>query len=252
MSSTMSAPPLAQRSRPEQRGRAVAVLVLAVFALNWTSWGLSTGLPRGVAAPVLVLSGTCFVGLLAAGVRAHRRASRLPPGRDLPGGRAVGARFGVVVALEAVGLCVLALVLGRLGLVHLLPAAFCVGVGLHFFPLARLFHARLYDVTGLALCLLALATVVFAPLTGVAALWTAVPGLGAALTLYATCLLLLRGGPWTCAPTSSLPPGGWSGWWGSAGCTSRCATSRPTAVRRPGARCSSVPWTPSPSPPPWW
>ena len=193
MSSTTSAPPLAPHTRPEQRGRAAAVLVLAVFALNWSSWGLSAGLPRGVALPATVLAVVCFVVLLVAGVQAWRRASGPPPGTGRLRGRAVGRRFGVVVALELVGLCALALALGRLGLTHLVPAAFCLGVGLHFFPLARLFHVRLYDVSGGALCLLGLATVVLAPLTGVAALWTALPGLGAALTLYATCARLLSG-----------------------------------------------------------
>ncbi len=46
--------------------------------------------------------------------------------------------------------------------------------------------------TGAALCCIALATALFAALTSHPALWTMLPGFGAALTLYTSSALLLR------------------------------------------------------------
>ena len=74
----------------------------------------------------------------------------------------------------------------------MIPAVVCAGVGIHFIPLARLFHVPAYYVTAGALCLIAIATFAIAPATSTAALWTLLPGIGAALVLYATCGVLLR------------------------------------------------------------
>ncbi|MGW0228475.1 hypothetical protein ACWDWO_09200 [Actinopolymorpha singaporensis] len=83
-------------------------------------------------------------------------------------------------------------VLGRTGRPEVIAPVVCLGVGIHFFPLRRLFAVPLYDATGLALCAIAVATAIAAPLSGNAALWTLLPGVGAAITLYATGALLLR------------------------------------------------------------
>jgi hypothetical protein len=68
----------------------------------------------------------------------------------------------------------------------------CAGVGVHFIPLARLFHVPAYYVTAGALCLIAIATFAIAPSTSTPALWTLLPGIGAALILYITSGVLLR------------------------------------------------------------
>ncbi|SDR83293.1 hypothetical protein [Actinopolymorpha singaporensis] len=83
-------------------------------------------------------------------------------------------------------------VLGRTGRPEVIAPVVCLGVGIHFFPVCRLFAVPLYDATGLALCAIAVATAIAAPLSGNAALWTLLPGVGAAITLYATGALLLR------------------------------------------------------------
>jgi hypothetical protein len=76
--------------------------------------------------------------------------------------------------------------------VIVVAAVGCLGVGIHFFPLRRLFGVPLYDRTGVALCVLAVLTALLAPVTGIPALWTLIPEVGAALTLYGTAALLLR------------------------------------------------------------
>lgn len=178
-------------SRADLRGRAIGTINLALFALAWTSWGL-TGIGDSVAMPAIAAAVLCSVACVAGAILVFRRAAAAPGSMDVARGRAVGRRFGAVVAAEFIGLAVIAWILGATGHSRLIPAVVCLGVGIHFFPLARLFAMPLYDRTGAALSLVAVATVVLAPLTGNATLWTLLPGIGAALVLYATCTSLLH------------------------------------------------------------
>ncbi len=100
--------------------------------------------------------------------------------------------FGLIVAAEWIGLFVIAGILGATGHAVVIPAVVCAGVGVHFIPLARLFHVPAYYGTASALCLIAIATFAIAPSTSTPALWTLLPGIGAALVLYATCGVLLQ------------------------------------------------------------
>lgn len=182
-------------NRAELRGRASGMIVMAWFGLAWTGWGLSEGFGAGVEVPVLVVSGLCFAGLVAAAVVLFRRARTYPEGDPERGreiGRAIGWKFGVIVAAEFIGLGIIAWILGRFGATELVPVIVCLGVGVHFFPLARLFHVPVYVRTGAALCAFAALTAVLAPLLGAPVLWTALPGFGAALTLYVTAALVPR------------------------------------------------------------
>jgi len=176
---------------PEVRGRASGMIVLGWFGLAWAGWGLSGDFPPAVEVPVLVVAFLVFAALIAGAVGLFRRARTLPPG-DLEIGRAVGWRFGLVVAAEFAGLAVIARVLAVTHLTELIPAIVCLGVGIHFFPLARLFHVPIYVRTGAALCAIAVLTAVLAPLLGVPVLWTALPGFAAAVTLDVTAALLPR------------------------------------------------------------
>jgi hypothetical protein len=54
---------------------------------------------------------------------------------------------------------------------------------------------RFYHATAAAMCVLAVVTFALAPADP--ALWTLLPGVGSALTLYATCGLLLAWRPGT-------------------------------------------------------
>lgn len=189
---TTDSPVVSGPTRADLRGGAVGIAVLAYFALAWTGWGLSTGIPTAVEAPVITAAALCFLVLVGGAVRTYRRAGGLPTGEHAARGARIGRRFGLIVAAEFTGLAIIARILVVTGHSQLIPAMVCLGVGIHFFPLSRLFHAPLYARTGTALCLIALATAALAPLTGHAVLWTMLPGLGAALVLFTTCALLLR------------------------------------------------------------
>jgi len=203
--------------RAELRGRASGVTILAFFALAWTSWGTGGHVPATTGVLIVVVAALVSATLVAWAWTLYRRATstnQISTGNAMTGApmngtamtgnaatatggatasaRPVGRRFGLIVASEWIGLGLAAGVAGGTGHAWAIPVLICAGVGVHFFPLAGLFHVPLYNATGVALCVIAVATIVLAPVTGTAALWTTLPGIGAALALYATCAVLVR------------------------------------------------------------
>jgi hypothetical protein len=181
----------ASLSRAELRGRAAATSLLAFFGLAWTGCGISA-IPTATGAAVFAVAALASVILVGLAVRMGRRATTAPAGDDPAQGSATGLRFGLIVAAELIGIFVIAHVLTSTGHPHFIPSAIAFAVGVHFFALGRLYRFSAYHLTGAALCLAAAGTAVLAPLTGITALWTALPGFGSALALYATCGYLLR------------------------------------------------------------
>lgn len=178
---------------PALKGAAFGVTILGFFALGWLGWGTGGHLAVGVQV-VVTVAGLVVSAVLALLAWRRWRDTLVPPAPE-PGARPSGARFGLIIAAEWIGLGVIAGVLGGTGHTAAIPAVICAGVGLHFIPLAQLFGVRLYYLTALVMCLFAAAAFVVGPSTP--ALWTLVPGLGAAATLYATCIGLLRWNPFT-------------------------------------------------------
>ncbi len=178
-------------SRDEVRGRAIGISVLAVFAFGWAG-GATTAVSTAVGVAVSGAAALCSLAAIGGALFIFRRSPYAPSEHDQARGQTVGRRFGAIVTLEFVGLFILVRVLGATGQSQLIPVIVCLGVGIHFFPLRRLFQVPLYDLTGVALCLVALVTVVLVPLSGQPALWQILPGFGAALALYGTCAMLFR------------------------------------------------------------
>ncbi|HEY7177394.1 MAG TPA: hypothetical protein VH442_20955 [Micromonosporaceae bacterium] len=177
------------RAGAEVRGRALGVSLLAFFAIGWTGWGTGGHLPTAAQVPIVIVAAVLSSVLAAA---AWRLARRVPAGSDAtPEDVQVGRRFTWIVAVSWAAVIVAAVVLGMTGHAEMVAATVCAGIGVHFLPLARLFYLRAYYVTGAALCLISIVTFVLAPATSNAALWTLIPGVGAAIVLYATCAALL-------------------------------------------------------------
>ncbi|MBP0457405.1 DUF7010 family protein [Streptomyces montanisoli] len=182
----------------ELRGRAAGTGIMAFFALAWTGWG-TTGVPAGTGKALVGAGAVVTVVFFVLAVRLHRSAALLPVPTDDPlteqAVRGTGRRFGVVLGLEWGACGVIAAVLGATGHPEAIPALIALIVGLHFLPLATLFHVDGYRVTGWVMCAVAVAGALLAILTSTRALWAAVPGLGSALILYLTSAYLVRTAP---------------------------------------------------------
>jgi hypothetical protein len=165
------------------------MIILSMFGLSWASWG-TTDLASAVVNTVISIAALSTVASIVGATVLFRRSASAPSGADILRGQRVSRRFGIIVAAEFIGIFVVARTLAVTGHTELIPALVCLGVGLHFFPLRRLFHVSFYGFTAWALCLITVATFVLAPLTGESQLWTMLPGVGAAAVLYATCARL--------------------------------------------------------------
>ena len=144
----------------EVRGRALGVTLLAFFALAWVGWGTGGHLPTIPQVIVVVLSALLSIALTMYAWRLPRRMQSDPELADSTpdGGGSPNRSFGLIVAAEWIGLFVIAGILGATGHAVVIPAVVCAGVGIHFVPLARLFHVPAYYATAGALCSIAIAT----------------------------------------------------------------------------------------------
>lgn len=179
------------------RGRAAGIIVCTVMGLAWTGPAL-LALSPVAAVPILVVSVAICAALLVGARRlqvavasAHSaayRSSELPSEADMQN---VRRRFVLVTVGEFAAIVAAGNILAWLGSSRWIPAVICAVVGLHFVPLARLFRVRLYYGTAGALCLVAATTMAFGVIGSSASLWKILPGLGAAVVLWATGALLL-------------------------------------------------------------
>jgi len=140
------------RSVEALRGRATGVLFLSGFGGLWFLLGLAAS--QRLSLPTACALAAGLAALVAGAVLLRRRSAALPPTRlDPEEQRRAGRTFGRVNAAQWAAIVLIAVVLGRLHLDAYTPAAVTVVVGLHFFPLARLFRSPQHHVTGAALVL---------------------------------------------------------------------------------------------------
>jgi hypothetical protein len=148
-------------TRPEVMGIASGVFFMALFGALWGMESASF-VSGGVQIAAFVLVGVVTLGLVAAGAAILRYAMTLPdwlsPQEAEQGGH-ISTYFGIVFGIEFVLIAVVAFWLSRLQAYPFIPAAVALIVGLHFFPLARLFHLSGYWITGALLCALALVAI---------------------------------------------------------------------------------------------
>jgi hypothetical protein len=163
-------------------GRAIGSMFFACFGTGWiflalTAWQLING---------ATASGTVLgmVALLAAAAYLLRQAKRWP---RVPNDPAIGRAFGWVNAIQWTAVAATAFTLGRLRLDAYIPSAITAIVGLHMFPLARIFRYPLHYATGAVLVAWAAGSALFVPveqLQGIAAFGTGlILWLSAAVTL---------------------------------------------------------------------
>jgi len=152
------------------RGRASGVIVTAAFGALWLLLALYALQLLSVAAAAGVVLG--LAALVAAAVFLFREAKKWPRVPDDP---AVGRAFGWINAAQWIVVAAAAFTLTKLRLDAYIPSAITAIVGLHMFPLGRIFHYRAHYRAGAILLAWAVASVVFVPidnLQGLAAFGT--------------------------------------------------------------------------------
>lgn len=179
-------------------GLASAGFMMAFFGAAWWGWGVGgiQGVFLGETVAYFLILACATLVLLSGGILLFRATRHLPQEtsseEEAPGtaeGKRSGRVFGLVFGLE---FAIIALVSFLLNVLHhpefLLPYTSIV-VGLHFIPLARLFHVRLYYITG-ALLVLASVTIMLAvpvhSMLGNLNAWNALVGSSCAIILWLT------------------------------------------------------------------
>lgn len=169
------------------RARGIGIIVCAGFAAVWanaarTGWApVYTWLTLLVTA---VLSGALLVGGIML-IRRGRRLSRLPGASGQPP-RRMWRMFTVVLILEIIALNILAYLLAGHHLMQYLMPGIAIIVGLHFFPLARTFHARHLNTTAAVMTLAGAAAVWAIAVGSPATAASSVSDVVCALTLWVT------------------------------------------------------------------
>lgn len=175
------------------RGVASGVLFMAFFGSLWASIGI-VGLHGWGGAWFPTTAVGIGVGLLVAGfslIRASRRLSDVVVETNDERGKRITMWFVIIFTTEGVLIGVASVicnVMNRLDVFF--PIMACI-VGLHFFPLAALFHVKPYYVVGALLCFLAGITLLVVPPSATIAghqisAQSVVLGFGAAFILWGT------------------------------------------------------------------
>ena len=182
---------------PAGRDRGVTVVVEGFFAFVWFGWGQEAA-PSWLVIPLAVGAGLAALLTVAGVVVARRSAGRLRVMADPVARR----RYGLIVGLEFGVLGAGAAVLGATGQYRWIAVWVCLGVGVHFFPLASTLANRSLRLLGVLLVVVAAAALVAGLASPTAP--STVTGAGAGLCLLAFGLAtLLIGGR---APATANEP----------------------------------------------
>jgi hypothetical protein len=171
-------------------GRAIGALIFTGFGTLWLF--LSLYAREQVSAISLAGLALIAAGLVLAAVYLLGQAKRLPRVPDDP---RIMKMFHWINAIQWVVCFVLATILGRLHLdAYIVPLIACI-VGLHLFPLARLFRYPMHYATGTAMVLWAAGAMIVVPadhVQGITALGAGVILLSSAAVTLALALETAR------------------------------------------------------------
>jgi hypothetical protein len=172
------------------RGRAVGAIVLAGFGAYSMYWWTLATIPTRRQGLFYVIAATTTVLLVwsIAQLAILRRA--LNPD-DKRRRRFYAIRFGLIVAIEVAAILLAGPVLGRFQMQDLVPQWIDVVVGLHFFPLGKLFKLPLYYATGSVILVSSLGSLLISSFS----IRLATNAGGTALALWITSLIILIKNP---------------------------------------------------------
>jgi hypothetical protein len=139
-------------------GRATGALFFTVFGSLWLLLSLYARQTLNLSTELGVLLGALALGWNA--VHLMRRAQRF---RSAPADPAQGRRFAWINAVQWIAVAAVAFSFARLHIDAYVLNAITAIVGLHMFPLARLFRYPLHHVTGAVLVVWSAASALMVP-----------------------------------------------------------------------------------------
>jgi hypothetical protein len=190
------------RSAGTAFGLSIAAIIMDTFGFAWLCWGyaMSPLIADSSSAGALPWAGwivlyIVFLTPLSLAIVAMRRARRQvnmhmrTAGTDSRYFReSFGRQFRLISILEVVGIGIVIFLAVYFHRPDLLAAGISVVVGLHFLPLARLFRLPAYYVTGMAIFLCGLLSMIFLHGNDIAF----AAGIGTGLVLWITAAYVLR------------------------------------------------------------
>lgn len=159
-------------------------VVLSVFALVWAFAGASGTGPADGAVPLATEAVAVLLTVAALFLGLRKGAAPSPRTVNLPANWARGV--GIINGLEVLAIFAVIAAANASGRPGLVPVGIALVVGLHFFPLARLFDQRQYTWTAVSLSAVALVGLAVLAAGTSAETIRAVVGLGAAVVLWAS------------------------------------------------------------------
>jgi hypothetical protein len=178
------------------KGRAIGSMFFAGFGTGWLFLALAAKQRITFATVSVVMLGMLFLFLSA--LYLLRESKRWP---RVPNDPAIGRAFGWINAIQWIAVAVVAFSFAKLHIDAYVISAITAIIGLHMFPLARLFHYRMHYATGAVLVAWAAASAVLAPteeMQGTAALGTGIIlWLSAAVTVSIGVIAARQPGPGT-------------------------------------------------------
>ena len=205
MTITTTIQPETQTSQGQDLPRAALLgLVSGIFFLTFFGafWGFISAAYMNSAfqAIAFLLVGLVTLGFFGIGVILLRYASTLPKTVS-PVDAAIGKRiamwFGIIFGIEFLLIALANILLPTFQLDRFIAPMTALIVGIHFFPLARLFRIPVYTLTGVLLSALALVALVALllglPIAGPSPYnWSLFVGFGTTLVLWLTLLSITR------------------------------------------------------------
>jgi hypothetical protein len=167
------------------RGQAIGASFFTGFGALWI--GLALYVRESLTPLNISLLSTGFVALALACFLLFWEARQWPARPEDP---AIGKTFNRVNAAQWIAVFLVAFTFARLHMDAYLLSAITAIVGVHLFPLARLFRRKLHLVTGFAMVLWASITVLFVPVESM----QSVTAIGTGMILWASAAISLTTG----------------------------------------------------------
>jgi len=184
-------------------GRAIGALFFTGFGAIWLT--LALFIRQTLTVGLSLTIATVFFALLLTALWLLREAKHFP---RTPENKAIGRTFNRINLMEWIAVAIVAFVFGKLHIDAYVTAAITAIVGIHLFPLARLFRYPMHNVTGAALVAWASLSLLLVPtehLQGITAIGTGIIlWISAAATLAIAIQIMRRSTHATTSPQNRL------------------------------------------------